>query len=76
LVSHIKGRIQIEGVSEQGGGDNIWTYMRGCDRSVRKVSNKGLPDLYSSSNITEMSKSEDEMGRICCMHGRDNKSKT
>jgi hypothetical protein len=44
LVSHVKGRRQIEGVREQGADHNIWTYDE-VTEEWRKLHNVELMNL-------------------------------
>jgi hypothetical protein len=48
LVSDIKGRTYIHGVSEQGVEENIWASEGG---SGGRLHNEKLHNMYASSNI-------------------------
>jgi hypothetical protein len=37
LFFHTVGRTQIEGVSEQGAEENVWTQTRGSGRRMEKI---------------------------------------
>jgi hypothetical protein len=53
LVSHVKGRAQTEGVSDQGAEENRDEVIREC----RKLHNRELHNLYSSPDIINQIKS-------------------
>jgi len=67
--SHIEGRAHVEGVREQGAKEDIWVKRDGVTGEWRRLHNKELHDLYSSSNIIGVIRSRNMgcAGHVACM---------
>jgi hypothetical protein len=51
LVLNVKGRTDIQGVSEDDAEENMWTYEERCNWGTQKITYKELNNFYSSPYI-------------------------
>jgi hypothetical protein len=70
--SHIEDTAQVEDVREQGAKEDIWAKRDGVTGDWRRLHNKELHDLYSSSNVTGVIRSRNMRceGHVVCMGDR------